>query len=306
MNRKYVLLTSARNEEAYIEKTIKSVVAQIVLPEKWVIVSDGSTDKTDEIVKRYEKSYDFIQLLRIDRDGSRDFRAKYRALETGLQRLSNSTYDFIGILDADVSFDEEYFQFLLEKCEQVPQLGVVGTPFIENQDNIDHKLYNSQHVHGACQLFKRQCLEQIFNRALEEQGCLPVAAVMLARMYGWQTQSFHDKTLFHHRKMGTAERNILSARFRTGQKADYASGNLLLWEVLRAARQMTERPYILGGVLIFSGYLWGFLKREKRQFSMELIEFRRREQRQKVKSAVFRILGLTKLKANTPCRKYVD
>jgi glycosyltransferase involved in cell wall biosynthesis len=290
---RYVLITSARNEEAYIETTIKSVIAQTVLPKKWVIVSDGSTDSTNEIIRRYEKDYGFIQLLRIDRDGNRDFRAKYRALEAGLRRFSDSTYDFIGILDADVSFDKEYFQFLLGKCEKFPQLGVVGTPFIENQEDIHHKLYNLQHVHGACQLFKRECFEKIFNRALEEQGCLPVAAVMLARMYGWQTRSFTDKVLFHHRKMGTAEKNILSARFHQG-RINYLNGNLPLWQISRVMYNVTSKPYVIGTLLNFLGYLWAFLKREKRVFSKELIKFRRREQRQQMTSAVFRILGLTK------------
>lgn len=98
-----MLITPARNEEAYIVKTIQSLINQTILPKKWIIVSDGSTDRTDDIVKRYEANYDFIQLLRREPDTSRNFASKVYAIQAGFKLLNGIEYDFIGNLDADVS-----------------------------------------------------------------------------------------------------------------------------------------------------------------------------------------------------------
>jgi glycosyltransferase involved in cell wall biosynthesis len=300
----YVLITPARNEEAYIEKTIQSVISQTILPKKWIIVSDGSTDRTDEIVKRYEENYDFIQFVRMSRgkaDVNWSSSSKARALSLGYEQVRNIDYDFIGTLDADVSFEKEYFQFLLEKFAELPKLGIAGTPHIEDEHDIYRRPYsNLEHVHGACQLFRRKCFDEIGGligpaNAAKGRG-QHVVAVTMARMRGWRAKSFTEKTIFHHRKMGTANKGIISAGFEQG-RYDYLFGNLLLWEVLRATHQMKAKPYILGGLSVLSGYLWSFLKQEKRPFPQELVKFRRREQTQRLKSIIYNIFGRVKLRS---------
>jgi GT2 family glycosyltransferase len=97
----YALVTAAYNEEAYLEQTILSVSRQTILPEKWIIVSDGSTDQTDEIVRRYAEGCSFIDLYRITEEHPRNFAAQVNAINTGISRLDRSAYDFIGNLDAD-------------------------------------------------------------------------------------------------------------------------------------------------------------------------------------------------------------
>ena len=111
----YVLITSARNEKKYIEKTLNSVVCQTVLPKQWVIVSDGSTDGTDEIVFNYSKKHENIRLLRSETHNTRNFGSKVAAFRLGVESLRHLQYDFIGNLDADVSFDSHYFELLLKK-----------------------------------------------------------------------------------------------------------------------------------------------------------------------------------------------
>src|SRR4030042_2395555 len=107
----YVLITTARNEEKYIENTINSVLSQTVLPEKWVIVSDGSIDRTDEIVRSYEVTHDFIKYVRRDESiSNHGFASKIKAFQLGYRELSAVTYDFIGNLDADVSFNPLYYE----------------------------------------------------------------------------------------------------------------------------------------------------------------------------------------------------
>src|SRR5437867_3887094 len=125
----YVLITPARNEAKFIELTLKSVVAQTVRPLKWVIVSDGSTDGTDEIVNRYVAHHPWIELVRMPERSERHFAGKVHAFNAGYARVRGLTYDMIASLDADISFDDDYFAFLLEKLAQDACLGLVGTPF---------------------------------------------------------------------------------------------------------------------------------------------------------------------------------
>src|SRR5258708_6185907 len=111
----YVLVTPARNEAAFLELTVQSVVTQTVRPARWVIVSDGSTDGTDDIVKKYAAQHDWIELLRMRERRERHFAGKVHAFSAGYMRVKNVQYDVIGSLDGDVSFDEDYFAFLLGK-----------------------------------------------------------------------------------------------------------------------------------------------------------------------------------------------
>ena len=126
---KYILITPVRNEMDFIELTIKSMVAQTVRPLRWVIVSDGSTDGTEEIVTKFATDHSWIELVRLPERRGRDFAGKVYAFNAGLKRVKHLAYDVIGSLDGDVSFDEEYFAFLLRKLEENPEVGLAGTPF---------------------------------------------------------------------------------------------------------------------------------------------------------------------------------
>src|SRR6202140_5118100 len=109
----YGLATAAYNEEKIMEQTIQSIVAQTLPPQKWIIVSDGSTDRTDEIVKSYIVKYGFIELCRISEDHPRNFTAQVNAINLGFSRLKRIDCDFIGNLDADITLEPNYFQSLL-------------------------------------------------------------------------------------------------------------------------------------------------------------------------------------------------
>ena len=218
----YVLVTPARNEQDLIEGTIRSVIAQTHLPSKWVIVSDGSTDGTDEIAGRYAKEHAWIQLLRMPEHRDRSFAAKAVCFNTGFDLLRPTSFDVIGNLDADITFDPGLFPVPGRQLCGNPRLGVAGTPFVEDASRPHRHSYASrfadlQHVSGACQMFRRQCLEDLAGYTPIKGGGIDWVAVTTARMKGWQTRTFLEKTCFHHRKMGTASRNPLMARFQHGQ-----------------------------------------------------------------------------------------
>jgi biofilm PGA synthesis N-glycosyltransferase PgaC len=284
----YVLITPARNEAAFIELTLKSVVAQTVRPLKWVIVSDGSTDGTDEIVAKYLADNPWIELLRMPERRERHFAGKVHAFNAGYARVKDLPFEIVGSLDADLSFDSEYFLFLLAKLAENPELGLVGTPFQDGPNKTyDFRFVSIEHVSGACQLFRRQCFEDIGGYKPVKGGGIDHIAVLTARMKGWKTRTFTEKMSIHHRPMGTAERGTFKARFKTGS-LDYALGGHPIWELFRTCYQMSKRPVLIGGLTLLAGYLWAFATRAERPISPELVKFRRSEQMHRLRNFLLR------------------
>ena len=276
-NLSYVLITPARNEEASIRGTIQSVISQTILPKKWVIVSDGSTDRTDEIVREYLPGRSWIEFIRMPEHRDRQFAAKVECFNAGFQKVKGIEFDIIGNLDADISFDKEYFGFLLRKIAEDPRLGVAGTPFIENGRHYDYRFTNIEHVSGACQLFRRECFEEIGGYLPIKGGGIDWVAVTTARMKGWKTRTFTEKTCLHHRKMGTGNTGPMLTWFKQGRK-DYFMGNHPFWEIFRTCFQTTKKPYVIGGLLLISGYLRAAGSRERRPITKDLLDFIRKEQ----------------------------
>lgn len=294
---KYVLITPARNEASFIEETIKSVVSQSLPPMKWVIVSDGSTDGTDDIVKRYASQFDWIELVRMPERRERHFAGKVGAFNAGQARVKGLGYDIIGNLDADITFASDYFDFLLKKFAANRSLGVAGTPFEEEKPQYDYRFVSSEHVSGACQLFRRECFEQIGGYLPMKSGGIDLVAVITARMKGWQTRSFVEKRCFHHRKMGSAKHNVLVAAFQGG-RTDYLLGCDPIWQVLRSLyRTVASRPLIMNGILCLAGYFWAALNRAERVMPSEVVRFRRVEERRRLRELFVKAFSGQKLKS---------
>lgn len=287
----YVLITPARNEAKFIELTLQSVIAQTVRPMRWIIVSDGSTDGTDEIVQRYTAPNPWIELLRMPERRERNFAGKVQAFNAGYERTRNLKYQVIVSLDADASFEEDYFAYLLQNLAVDPGLGLIGTPFKERaKEPYDYRFVNVEHVSGICQMFRRECFEEIGGYVAVKGGGIDYIAVLTARMKGWKTRTFTEKMCLHHREMGTAEGGVLAARFSVGVK-DYRFGNHPLWEIFRAVYQMTQRPIAIGGLVLVSGYVWASLRGADRPVSKELVAFSRREQMRRLKKFFTRRIG---------------
>lgn len=283
---KYVLITPARNEAAFIRKTLDSVVAQTQLPEKWIIVDDASSDETATIVAEYTTRYSWIELVRRPTRADRSFAGKAHAFNAGLERVSDIDYEVIGNLDADVSFESDYLEFLLQKFIDNLKLGVAGTPMVEaGFDTIRDSFYNENDVYGACQLFRRECFEDVGGYTPVKWGGIDWIAVRSARYNGWLTRSFAGKTFFHHRPMGATGTNIWRARFDYGRK-DYYLGNHPVWQFCRVAFQLRKRPYAIGGILLLVGYLYSLFTRVERPVPAHLLAFHRREQLERLRNLI--------------------
>ena len=282
----YVLITPAHNEEAFIEKTIASVLSQTVLPAKWVVVDDGSTDNTSEIVKRYLPANPWMSLIERPRRSDRSFAGKAHAVNTAYETVKSLEFDVIGNLDADVSFAADHFEFLLSEFVENPSLGVVGAVFNEDGYSSETDSFaGRKHVWGGCQLFRRQCWEEIGGYFPHRAGGVDWIAGTTARMKGWQTETFRERPCWHQRKTGTAGRGPVGAAFSHG-KRDYYLGGHPLWEIFRVAYRCTKRPYVVAGVALGSGYFVSLLRRTPRPIDNELMAFHRKAQMSKLRAIV--------------------
>jgi len=286
----YVLITPARNEAAYLEMTMRSVIAQTVLPKRWIIVDDGSEDDTGEIARCLGEERPWIELVRLPVRRDRSFAGKAQAFDAGYERVRSLSFDIIGCLDADITFVDDYFSFLLQQFVSDPKLGVAGTHYVEGDFHSFNDSYiDVRHVNGGCQLFRRACFDDVGGYIPIRGGGIDWVAVTTARMKGWTTHSYAERTFQHHRKIGTAESNELASLFNYGKK-DHFLGGHPLWELFRGAYQMTKKPYLVGGVTLIAGYLWSCVTLPARPISKELVKFHQDEQLERLKQLISRRL----------------
>jgi poly-beta-1,6-N-acetyl-D-glucosamine synthase len=291
---KYVLISPARNEERFIVKTLESMIAQTLLPLRWVIVDDGSTDRTAEIVERYTSRYPWIEAVRRPQRVDRSFAGKVNAFNAGLERIRSLDFEVIGNLDADISFAPDYLDFLMRKFSDDPSLGVAGTPFTEDggYDTAKDSFEGENYVAGPCQLFRRKCFEDIGGYVPNPAGGIDWIAVMSARMKGWKVRSFAEKRFHHYRTLGTAQRGTFGANFDYGERAYYLGGSPI-WHLFRVAYRLPRKP--IGSIALLLGYCWAALRRIQRPISREMIRFHRREQMKRLRSIFTTLLRCEKV-----------
>jgi glycosyltransferase involved in cell wall biosynthesis len=285
-NPEYILITPARNEEKYITKTIESMVSQTKKPTRWIIVNDGSTDCTKAVIEKYLDKLSWLELIDLQEKRERSFAAKASCFNAGYKRALELNYDYIGNLDADISFDPDYLEYLLEQFYKYPKLGVAGTPFVEDSgEHYDYRFTDRNHVSGACQIFKAECFNQIGGYKPVKGGGIDWIAVTTARMKGWETRTFTEKVCYHHRKMGTGQFSAWATGFKHGQK-DYYLGGHPLWQLCRGIYQGTRKPYFVSGASMFYGYVWAWLKGVEKVIDKDLETFHRKEQMDRLKRMI--------------------
>lgn len=197
---KYVLITAAKNEESYIEKTIQSVLNQTIKPEQWIIVSDGSTDSTNEIVEKYKNKYIFIDLIVLPPNKERNFSSKVNALNLALKKLEGKQFDFIGNLDADVTLDKSYYEEIFYAFQKNPKLGIAGGIILDCiNDKVIPQNISLNTVAGAIQVFRKQCFEKIGYYIPFKYGGEDAYMEIMARKLGWNVQTLAELKAFHHR-----------------------------------------------------------------------------------------------------------
>lgn len=274
----YALVSAARNEAAFIEQTIQSVINQTVRPVRWIIVSDGSTDATDDIVMRYAERFDWINLLRNNGDKQRNFGSKAKAVMAGYAQLSQIQFDCIGNLDVDITFEPTYYEGILAKMAENPRLGLAGGIRYDLCNGAFKRVYAAQNsVGGPFQLFRADCFAQIGGYMNLSCGGIDAVAETSARMYGWEVRSFETFVVHHHRCTGTANRTRLEASFRAGQR-DYLIGYHPLFELARCFRRISRFRSVRYYLYLLAGYFWSAVQRKERPVSQQFVKFLQREQ----------------------------
>jgi len=283
---RYVLVTAAYNEDRHIERLIRAVVSQTIPPVRWVVVSDASSDRTDDIVREYSKRYEFIRLHRITEGHPRNFAAQVLAINTGVAQVKNLEYGFIGNLDADVSFAPGYFERVLAQFFNDARLGLAGGWICEDDGRqFQPRPRNTvRSVPHAVQLFRRECFEQLGAYVALPYGGPDWHAEIRCRMNGWRVESFPDIWVQHHRPTGSAG-NWFHEAVRQG-KMDHSFGSHPVFEVPKCIVRLPGRPLCLGALVRAFSFFWSYCSREPRQVPQEVRDFLRNEQLNRIRELV--------------------
>jgi len=290
MKTNYVLITPAYNEEEHIEKMIKSVIVQTILPEKWLILNDGSTDKTDEIIKQYKSQYDFITSLRLKREDIFSYYSRRtHVVLLGYEKIRNLEFDFLGILDADISLEPKYYENIFTEFDQNPKLGIAGGTYVNKVGkHIRKVIKDPDHIStpGGLQVFRRECYEDIGGYFILRYGGDDSLANIMARMNGWETRYFPQYQAIHYRPTGTSRgTNIFIAKWRDG-RIDYTLGTHPMFALGKSLRRIfLERPFVLASIARLAGFLSGYyLLGNKREVPDEVISYVQKEQMRRLLS----------------------
>ncbi|MFA5316006.1 MAG: glycosyltransferase family 2 protein [Dehalococcoidales bacterium] len=272
----YVIISPVRNEEKFIEKTIQSVTAQSILPFKWIIVNDGSTDGTNNIIDKYANAYNWITIVNRADKGHRPGEGPSGAFNEGLKYL-DCDYDFIINLDGDVSFEPRYFEKLFAKFDKNPGLGIASgkSYYLEKGNLVQYKCADISTM-GPSKVYRKKCFSDI-GKTLQEHIGWDMLDDLRAQMNGWETRSFSDLSFIHYKKIGQKRGNIFIAQFRSGRDY-YSLGYHPIFMVAKCIYRVKDRPFLLGSVLIILGYTWAFFKKEKIILDNESAVFLRKRQ----------------------------
>jgi glycosyltransferase involved in cell wall biosynthesis len=273
----YVLVTPVRDEEKTIGLTIASVVAQTQRPREWVIVSDGSTDRTNEIVSIATRAHPWIRLLTLPPRAGRDFAAVVKNTERGVNSLKCEDYAYLGLLDADVSFQPDYFEQLLKHFAADARLGLAGGVVIDVGTPRDRLPRNRRDVPGAVQFFRRACFKSLGGLIAIPEGGWDALTCAVARMRGYETRLFTDLVVDHHKPRNTAHGGQLRRRWQLGIR-DYGLGYHALFEFVKCCAKLHHRPVFFGAAAWWLGYCSALAQRRRRIIPGELVKFVRREQ----------------------------
>jgi glycosyltransferase involved in cell wall biosynthesis len=278
----YVLITAAYNAEKTIENTILSVANQSHLPKKWIIANDGSSDSTEYIINKYKNKYSFIELFNISGENKHSFASKVFALKKAINFIKGKKYDYIGIVDSDVSFGANYFNILISRMSEDSALGIAGGDCIEFvQNKLSKRIKSPDSVAGATQFFKQKCFFDTIDFLPLEFGGEDSLKEISARMKGWRVQTFFDLEVIHHGYVG-GER-FLRSRYRTGIQHQIIGYHPLFY-FFRCVYRIKERPFLIGSVAEFFGFLYAKIAIKSDMVPDSLKNFLRNEQMEKLKN----------------------
>jgi len=264
MQHAIVIVSPCRNEEQTLERTIRCMHAQTRPPERWVIVDDGSTDGTPQILAKAAAEIPWIRVVRRSDRGFRNVGAGViEAFYAGLETV-DIPYDLVAKLDVDLEFPPRYLERALEHFDADPDLaGLSGKVYRREGDRLVEEFMIDEMVAGQFKLYRRRAFEQIGG--FVSQVMWDGIDFHRARMHGLRTASLPDPELAitHLRLMGASDRNVYRGRLRWG-RGQWFMGSCFPYVLASGIFRMREKPYAIGGLLIVAGYLAAALRGEPR------------------------------------------
>lgn len=275
----YVLITAARDAAASIDRTIASVALQTKPPAAWAVVSDGSADGTDEIVRRHLGQLSWLSLVRIDRSGPANFAAKARALKRAYAAVVDCPHWAVGNLDADVALPVDYFERCARALAEDETLGITGGKVVEVVNGRRRAQRSAaRSVAGAVQFFRRTCWEAIGSAYLPlEGGGEDAVAEVLARSAGYTVRCLEGLEVLHDGPVVSGNRTILGARRARGV-TNWRLGYHPLFQIAGAVSRVGEPPAVLGSLATLAGYGSSALRRTPHTPPPEVVDALRHEQ----------------------------
>lgn len=256
--RKYLIVSPCRDEEQYMRHTLDGVVAQTVRPDTWVIVDDGSTDRSPGILAEYATKYPFIKVVSRQNRGRRAVGpGVIDAFYAGLETIRLDDFEYLCKLDLDLELPPTYFEKALEEMESDPWLAnFSGKPYLREHDGrLMSERLGDENAVGQIKLYRKTAFDSIggFVRQVSWDGI----DGHMCRMKGWIARSEDRPELrfVHLRQMGSSQQSIWVGRLRWGF-GKYFMGSAVYYVAAVAIFRMLEKPYVVGGW----GILWGYLK----------------------------------------------
>lgn len=291
--RSYVIITPVKDEERYIETTIHAILRQTLRPKKWVIVDDGSQDRTAEILDIYAEHYDWIRILRIKRDAVRKLgSAEIRAFEAGRELVRDEECDFIVKLDSDLDLPADYFERILARFRENERLGIASGVILEKVGSEWHKIRMPRyHAAGASKIVRTQCFSEI--------GGFPLfpgwdsADEIKAQARGWRTCHFEDINIYHLRPEGSAK-GSLSTGMLHGEVYYVCGGGQLFFALKVLNRAIFGKPFVVGAVMLVYGYLRAYFGKKARLVTRSEAEFYQRQLNERITNRIRVFLGGSK------------
>ena len=278
-DRRYLVISPGRNEADYMRRTLDSMVAQTVRPALWVIVDDGSTDNSLEILAEYTAKHDWIRVIEKPDRGHRAVGpGVIEAFYYGLERVEED-FPYLTKLDLDLELPPRYFEALLERMEADPRIGTCsGKPYIMQGGQLVSERRGDEMSAGMTKFYRKTCFDQIGGFVREVMW--DAIDCHKARQMGWKAVSWdHPDLNFEHlRPMGSSQTSIYTGRRRHGF-GQYFMGTDPFYFFATAVFRSLEPPYVLGGLAMLQGYVGAWLKGTKRLDDPELVAFIRAYQR---------------------------
>lgn len=273
---KYVIITPVRDEEKHIEATIEAVADQTIRPTEWVLVDDGLSDRTGDIIDQYAAKFPWISIVhRSNRGFRKSGGGVVEAFYDGYKALHCHDWDFVVKLDGDLSLAASYFEKCFEHFESDPKLGIGGGEIYHDLRGVQTLEPNPKfHVRGATKIYRRACWETI-GGLLQAPGWDSIDEVK-ANMLGWKSYSFKELRVVHHRFTGSAE-GLLRDRIKHGV-ACYVSGYHPLFVAASCLYRLRQQPYLIGSAAICYGFLKGYVTRIPRVDDAPMIKYLRTQQ----------------------------